>query len=445
MISQYVQQALGMHENTDAVLICDSKGNIEYAKWKNDAFFLPREVMGKHILEIYPQMSEKDSTIMNVLKNGYPCFEVEQKIITWKQELVHCVSTTLPIEVNGRVIGALCASVYYDPNVQKKSGRKKRSFYNLEDIVTKDDQMLELKARIRQVAKNQSTVLILGETGTGKELVAQSLHSNSDRVNHPFISQNCAAIPTNLLEGIFFGTEKGSYTGAESRKGLFEMADGGTLFLDEINSMDIAMQAKLLKILEEKKVRRIGGYKEVSFNVRIICAMNEDPLEVLKTGRLRQDLYYRIGVVKLRIPPLRERRDDIMLLVEFYINFYNREMNKCIRGVSELTRNAMLNYEWKGNVRELKNTIESAFNTVQADTITIQDLPDLVNFKTENELLKVSKEKFKRTGTLKEMLDQYERLVIEETIKESKTMTEAADKLQISRQNLRYKTKRFNL
>ena len=306
--------------------------------------------------------------------------------------------------------------------------------------------MEELKERIRHVARNNSTVLIMGETGTGKELVAQSLHTCSDRADKPFISQNCAAIPANLLEGIFFGTEKGSYTGAETRKGLFELADGGTLFLDEINSMELSMQAKLLKVLEEKKARRLGGYREIPFNVRIICAMNEDPAEVMRAGRLREDLYYRIGVVKLRIPPLRERRGDIMVLAEHFIEKYNQEMGMHIHGISELTKNAFLNYEWRGNIRELKNTIESAFNTAQNGIITMKDIPELVQVSTENDMFKTPNTiSVPTAGSLKEMMDEYEKQIIFETLKRSKTMAEAAGKLKISRQNLRYKMKCYQL
>ena len=440
MFSQYVQQALGMHENTDAVLICDKNGYVEYAKWKDDSFFTPQEVAGMHILEVYPGLNQKSSTVLDVLYTGKPTFEVEQKMYTWKKEYVHCLSTTLPIEVNGEVIGALCASMHFDKAQREKSGEKKQCYFTLDNIITQNPEMIRLKERVLQVARNNSTVLILGETGTGKELFAQSLHTSSYRSGGPFVSQNCAAIPPNLLEGIFFGTEKGSYTGAETRKGLFELADGGTLFLDEINSMDIGMQTKLLKALEEKKTRRIGGYREIAFDVRIVCAMNEDPIKCIREGRLREDLYYRIAVVKLTIPPLRNRRDDILLLVDYYIGRFNREMNMNVKGVSELVKNALLTYNWNGNVREVKNMIESAFNMVQNDLITMADIPELVNFDTER-----NAGPLRITGSLKEMLDQYEKKIIKETLKESRTIAEAATKLQLSRQNLNYKVKRYNL
>ncbi len=444
MFNQLVQQALGIHENTDAVLICDKKGIIEYAKWKTDVFFIPSEVVGLSILDIYPELDESTSTIMRVVNTGQPIYEEEQRIHTWKNELVHCLSTTLPIRSNGKVIGAICASILYDTNGNKMLPEPSGDHYQLSDIITQDEKMYELKRRIEKVALSDSAVMIIGETGTGKELVAQSIHSCSVRRDKPFISQNCAAIPTSLLEGIFFGTEKGSYTGAESRKGLFELADGGTLFLDEINSMDISIQAKLLKALEEKKVRRVGGYKEIKFDVKIVCAMNENPLNAIKMGSFREDLYYRISVVKFMIPPLRERKSDILLLADYYIQYFNKKMGRHITGISEVAQNAFMTYEWKGNVRELRNVIESAFNLAEKDVITMKDIPELAH-QTLKTTLNAPKAELNRTGSLKTMMDDYEKLIIEETLKSSKTMAEAAEKLDMSRQNLRYKMKRYNL
>lgn len=444
MFNQLVQQALGIHENTDAVLICDKKGIIEYAKWKKNVFFVPSEVAGRSILDIYPGLNEKTSTIMRVLNTGQPLYEEEQRIYTWKNELVHCVSTTLPIKANGKVIGAICASILYNSDEKPTLDIPSGEYYQLSDIIAQDEKMIELKRRIEKAAMSDSAVMIIGETGTGKELVAQSVHSCSMRRDKPFISQNCAAIPTSLLEGIFFGTEKGSYTGAENRKGLFELADGGTLFLDEINSMDISIQAKLLKALEEKKIRHVGGYKEIKFDVKIVCAMNEEPLEAIKKGVLREDLYYRLSVVKLQIPPLRERKGDILLLTDYYIQYFNRKMGKHITGASELVQNALMNCEWKGNVRELKNVIESAFNLAEKDVITMKDIPELAH-QTQKTILNAPKAIPNRTGSLKNMMDDYEKLIIEETLKNSKTMAEAAEKLDMSRQNLRYKIKRYNL
>ena len=244
----------------------------------------------------------------------------------------------------------------------------------LDRMLTEDPAMLALKSRIRDVAGLDSSVLIYGETGTGKELVAESLHSEGGRAG-PFVSQNCAAIPATLLESLFFGTEKGSYTGALTRKGLLEEADGGTLFLDEINSMDPALQAKLLKVLEEKKVRRLGGSRDIPFDVRIVAAVNEKPQKLIREGRLREDLYYRLGVIRLPLPPLRERLCDIGPLADYFIEHYNRKLHRRVRGLSERALRLLRGYAWPGNVRELKNVVEQAVILSSGDYILPTDLP----------------------------------------------------------------------
>ena len=233
-----------------------------------------------------------------------------------------------------------------------------KGLFRLDDIITQNPEMLTLKDTVQRVAANTSPVLIWGETGTGKELFAQSLHSHSSRARGPFVAQNCAAIPTTLLESTLFGTTRGSYTGAENRKGLLKQADGGTLFLDEVNSMDLSLQAKILKAIEEKRFRPVGGEQDVHSDVRIVSAMNVDPITAVREGLLRRDLFYRLGVVQLALPPLRKRPEDIPLLTDFYVEQYNRNMGRAISGVSELVRNALLAYDWPGNVRELQHTME---------------------------------------------------------------------------------------
>ena len=221
-----------------------------------------------------------------------------------------------------------------------------KGLFRLDDIITQNPEMLTLKDTVQRVAANTSPVLIWGETGTGKELFAQSLHSHSSRARGPFVAQNCAAIPTTLLESTLFGTTRGSYTGAENRKGLLKQADGGTLFLDEVNSMDLSLQAKILKAIEEKRFRPVGGEQDVHSDVRIVSAMNVDPITAVREGLLRRDLFYRLGVVQLALPPLRKRPEDIPLLTDFYVEQYNRNMGRAISGVSELVRNALLAYDW---------------------------------------------------------------------------------------------------
>lgn len=304
-----------------------------------------------------------------------------------------------------------------------------------------------LKEQIKIIADYNSTVLIYGETGTGKELVAQSIHTSSTRKDKPFVSQNCAAIPSNLFESIFFGTEKGSYTGAQTQKGLFEFADGGTLFLDEINSMDISMQVKLLKVLEDKKVRHIGGHKDIPFDVRIICATNEKLEDLLASKRLREDLYYRISIVKIYIPPLRQRKDDIQLLTNYFIQKYNKQMNKKIIGLSEMVKSIFDSWNWPGNVREMKNIIESAFNHAEGDEILLKDVQELtryIEYKGSTPYYDYNND-YNDTINLQDSVDRYEKELIQHAIKNTNSLTEAANKLSITPQRLNYKITKYKL
>ena len=284
-------------------------------------------------------------------------------------------STTIPIVVDGRVECVVDSSKYHTIDQRVIRGGEGGGLSTLDRMLTEDPAMLALKSRIRDVAGLDSSVLIYGETGTGKELVAESLHSEGGRAG-PFVSQNCAAIPATLLESLFFGTEKGSYTGALTRKGLLEEADGGTLFLDEINSMDPALQAKLLKVLEEKKVRRLGGSRDIPFDVRIVAAVNEKPQKLIREGRLREDLYYRLGVIRLTLPPLRERLCDIGPLADYFIEHYNRKLHRRVRGLSERALRLLRGYAWPGNVRELRNVLEFCAYLTPSGLITELSLPE---------------------------------------------------------------------
>lgn len=337
-----IDHIVNLCADTDGIFIVDKDGIIEYCRSPMNIYFKPGETIGRHILELYPELTEETSTIMQVLRTGKPSYSQKQEIVNMRGERVILESTTLPILVNGEVMGAVDSSQFYtiDQRVVRGGGAA-GDLSTLERILTADPAMLALKRRIKDVAPLDSSVLIYGETGSGKELVAEALHSEGRRSGKPFVAQNCAAIPANLMESIFFGTEKGSYTGAVDRKGLFEVADGGTLFLDEINSMDISLQAKLLKALEEKKVRHVGGHREIPFDVRIVAAMNEEPRTVLREKRIREDLYYRVGVVKLNVPPLRERPSDIPLLTDHFIERYNRQMKRNIQGISPLVESLL--------------------------------------------------------------------------------------------------------
>jgi DNA-binding NtrC family response regulator len=244
------------------------------------------------------------------------------------------------------------------------------------EIISASAEMEAVKKMILKVARSSSTVLIRGESGTGKELIARAIHNQSPRVTEMFQAVNCAAINENLLESELFGHEKGSFTGAHAeKKGLFEVADRGTLFLDEIAELDIAMQAKLLRALQEREIRRVGGTRPIKIDVRVVAATNRDLRAMVADGRFRDDLYYRINVLSVDVPPLRERRDDIPVLINYFLKKHTRNTSRLVRGLTPETRKMMLDYSWPGNVRQLESAIERAILLCEGDLITVEDLP----------------------------------------------------------------------
>jgi DNA-binding NtrC family response regulator len=244
------------------------------------------------------------------------------------------------------------------------------------EIISASPEMEAVKKMILKVARSSSTVLIRGESGTGKELIARAIHNQSPRVTEMFQAVNCAAINENLLESELFGHERGSFTGAHAeKKGLFEVADRGTLFLDEIAELDVAMQAKLLRALQEREIRRVGGTRAIKIDVRVVAATNRDLRAMVADGRFRDDLYYRINVLSIDVPPLRERRDDIPVLIDYFLKKHTRNTSRLVRGLTPDTRRMMMDYSWPGNVRQLESAIERAILLCEGDLITVEDLP----------------------------------------------------------------------
>ena len=245
------------------------------------------------------------------------------------------------------------------------------------NIIGTSRHMSNVMDMMGKVAKSEaSTVLIQGESGTGKELVAKWIHFASSRAEKTFVAINCAAVPSTLLESELFGHEKGSFTDAKAmKKGLFELADGGTVFLDEIGDMEVGMQAKLLRFLEDRSFRRIGGTKSISVDVRIISATNKDLIKAIEDKSFRNDLYYRLQVIPIYLPPLRERKDDILLLAQHFIEYFNKEFNKGVKGISSMAEKMLLDYSWPGNIRELKNVMERAIILGSEDTLLLEHLP----------------------------------------------------------------------
>jgi two-component system response regulator PilR (NtrC family) len=295
-----------------------------------------------------------------------------------------------------------------------------------------------------QVADTKTSVLISGESGTGKELVARDIHAQSDRSTKPFVAVNCGAIPENLLESELFGHVKGSFTGAVCNKeGLFETAEDGTLFLDEIGELSPSLQVKLLRVLQEKVIRRVGGTSDLRVNVRILSATNRNLAEEVAAGRFREDLYYRLNVIQIALPTLEERRDDIPLLVQHFIEKFNRELSKNIEGVSEQAMSKLMAYRYPGNVRELENVIERAVALSRTPLIEVDSLPPTLIEVPESKLpTRISPEGV----DLEEFLGSYERALLTEALRMSGGVKKhAAQLLKISFRSFRYRLEKLGL
>lgn len=268
-------------------------------------------------------------------------------------------------------------------NLIKENLRLKKELYEkfkIEGIVGKSPKMMQILDIVRKVTPTNVTVLIYGESGTGKELIARAIHYNSPRKNGPFIAINCAAIPETLIESELFGYEQGAFTGANARKiGLIESANRGTLFLDEIAELPLLMQSKLLRVLQDKEIRRIGGKDTIKVDVRIIAATNKNLSEQIEKNRFREDLYYRLKVVTVDLPPLRERKEDIPELINYFIEKYSKEFGKMIKGIDEKAMHALLSYNWPGNIRQLETVIERAIIICESEKITLKDIHDELN------------------------------------------------------------------
>lgn len=448
-------------ENIDnGVFIVNKFGNVIFYNEpvNNLAGVTVENAIGQHILDIFPKLTEETSTILRVLKTGEPIKDYIQKYYNYQLKQVTILTSTLPLFNNNELVGAI--EIFKDIDIYKKynntintingSSKKKASpekaYYNLKDIIGTNSQIIKIKEKIIKIANSPSSVLIYGETGTGKELIVQSLHNESERKNKPFIAQNCAAIPSTLLESILFGTTLGSFTGSKDSPGLFEISDGGTLFLDEINSMNINLQTKLLRVLQDGIVRRVGGKTSKKVDIRVIAALNTDPIESIIKGELREDLYYRLNVLSIKIPSLRDRKDDISVLTEHFINIYNHKLNKKINSITTRVKDFFYEYNWPGNVRELKHMIEHAVNLTDTNFIDIIDLPEYINnyHKTESKSNKNLKQNINKP--LKELLYEYERKIIIEVLKDNKyNISAAANILGIPRQTLYYKFKKLNI
>ncbi|MTK11886.1 MAG: PAS domain S-box protein [Clostridiaceae bacterium] len=450
----------------DGIIISNYEGRIVlYNKSQEKLEELSsKEVVGKFLWEGYqskPELSEHQK----VFKTNTPIIDKYQAH-SYKGDVAKYVSySTYPIVKDGETIAvySVCKNesslqallhetlelkrkLYSKSKYNEKNYQKNGTQYVFTDIIGDSSIMVNLIKESQAMALVNSPILIVGETGTGKEVFAQSIHNFSKNNKEAFVDINCSAIPENLLESILFGTVKGAYTGAVDQAGLFEEAGKGTLFLDEINSMPILMQSKLLRVLQEKKVRRVGGINSIPISCRIISAVNEDPQKAIREDKLRQDLYYRLAGVSLYIPPLRERKEDIVTTVEFFINKYNKMLNKNIKSMSKELRKVMMDYKWPGNVRELEHVIENIMIRT-TDTQTELKILDIPHYIREDMIGSISIDKVQKSKHgLPDILRSIEKELILESLKKNNwNISRATKDLGIIRQSLEYRMKKLKI
>lgn len=430
-----------LYGRIDAILIVNKNNIIEYSAMvtEDKEYLRTDDILGKDLFDVYPELNERNSTHARVMSTGLPVINQKQTLTEPSGRRHTSITSTFPIENGGELIGSIDLSVDLS---EKNSVTQKRKLFCMDDIVTCNDSMNRIKEKLGKIAKNDSPVMVIGESGTGKELIVESIHTHSNRCRQPFISLNCAAVPDALIESTLFGTVKGSFTGAENRKGLFELADKGTLFLDEINSMNIELQAKLLRVVEEQRYMKVGGEHDIEVDVRLVSAMNVSPWEAIEAKKLRQDLFYRLSVVQFLVPPLRKRREDIRPLAEHFVRLYNEKMNKQVSGINDFAMKVLQDHSWPGNVREFKNVMESAFNVVDGQQIRMIDLPDYLiagsNILGDFDEVDV-------TGHLTQMVNEYEKKIIVKVLKSSTSLNNASAKLGITRQTLKYKIEKMHI
>lgn len=396
---EFLQELFRGKGYIDGITIINLEGEILFTAKFNDKFRKDghtEQLVGKHFLEVYENLDPETSTTIKAMERGVPAYVENQYLKTKGQKGIHITSLSIPIKWGDRIVGAIDLSAQEREGEDRAQGEpmrltpadfsreqtrrladRDRAMFTLDDLIAVDERMQQVRDYIPVVASCDLPVIIYGETGTGKEVVAQAIHNASARREMPFVVQNCAAIPETLLESILFGTERGAFTGATDNKGLFELANGGTLFLDEINSMPIQLQSKLLRVLQDGRFRRLGARETTCVDVKIIAAMNTDPLEAIRRGQLRQDIYYRLSMMSIHILPLRERKADIPAFINFYVNKHNQTFHKNIEYVSRDVIARMQAYSWPGNLRELEHMIVYAMSRVDAS----EKILDLKDFK----------------------------------------------------------------
>lgn len=500
----YFKEALD--QAVEGIQIYDEKGDFIYLNKTCERMenLSQEKVAGRHILEVY-EVDKEYSTVMNTLKRREAVKDRCGIFQSKEGQPLYSINTGIPVMLDRFFLGAI--ALVYDASTFSEIDHKRnqiqqylkennkpirindyveQAYDTFDDIIGESAPLKTAVQLAKRVAVNDVSVLLYGETGVGKEIFAQSIHTASPRKMGEFVAINCAALPSSIVESLLFGTTKGAFTGSTEKKGLFELADGGTLFLDEINSMDIALQSKLLRVIQEKNFRRLGSTETIHCNVRFITAISESPEQAIANNHLREDLFYRLGTIVIEIPPLRERGQDILLLAHEYLAQLSKKYFRSLSGISQSAEAVLQSYRWPGNVRELFQALEYACNMTEGDTIELEHLPGrlprlasatgaggamentvvtqtVVGAAFESlggsdfpdakigELLGIPTGIMTETdnsGTfnLQEKLDAYERQVLEQAlIAHECNITKTAESLGIKRQNLQYRMKKCGI
>ena len=417
------------------------------------------EVLGKKFHEVFPEFKRGESTIYKALIKNQRTRTDQQTYKNIYGKEITTENDTIPVVVDGETVAAIEVSkditeirsmsdtllklreeaLKQETPVQAVPGIRS---YTFEDIYGENEQFEAVVNRAKKASSNDASVFIYGETGTGKELFAQSIHNMGKRSGKPFLAQNCAAIPESLLEGLLFGTTKGAFTGAVDRAGFFEQANGGTLLLDEISAMPYDLQSKLLRVLQETYIRRVGGSKDIPVDVRIIATVNEAPEELMAKGLLRRDLYYRLNVINISIPPLRERKDDIELMAEKFMEKSNKRFEKQVWMISDKALKKLKAYDYPGNVRELENIIEQAVSMADNEHVLTEKLLNMPDVRIKGE----PPVRYSEGMALDEYLSTLEeKIIADEMLKANGNISKAAEALKIRRQTLQHKLKKYGI
>lgn len=429
----------------EGILAIDAAGIITYA----NRFFLnilqisAQELIGRKVWEALPGCRLYDTVLQGYSQWG------ENLKISGRDFLI----MRFPVKQDGQIVGAVVKTIFPDMATAKGIANRvihppksepRRSLFTCMDIIGETPPMLAAKKLARKAARADSTLLITGESGTGKEVFAQAVHNRSMRREGPFVKVNCAAIPENLLESELFGFVDGSFTGAMrgGKPGKFELAEGGTIFLDEIGDMSMAMQAKLLIVIQEKEVERIGGTKPIALNVRITAATNKDLRRMVREGRFREDLFYRLKVLEISLPPLKDRMDDIPMIVEYLVKKINQRIGSDIQGVTPASMKCMMSYHWPGNVRELENLIEQAINLSEEALI---DLTVLLKVPREDWCAAEANDENGKRQFRDSISDAEKELILDALTRSNGNKTKAARLLNMQRSVLYKKMARLNI